>query len=111
MPEKITNIPTNLIMGFLGVGKTTAILDLLKQKPQNENWAILVNEFGKVGIDGSIFSLAGATVKEVSGGCLCCATALPFQISINRLLKEVKPDRLLIEPTGLGGTLKKFWIC
>jgi len=102
MPEKISNVPTNLIMGFLGVGKTTAIIDLLKQKPDNEKWAVLVNEFGKVGVDGAIFSAAGATVKEIPGGCLCCAVALPFQIGINRLLKQVKPDRLLIEPTGLG---------
>jgi len=89
-------------MGFLGVGKTTAILDLLKQKPKNENWAILVNEFGKIGIDGAIYSAAGVTVKEIAGGCLCCAVGLPFQVSINQLLKEVRPDRLLIEPTGLG---------
>ncbi len=102
MSEKLTHIPTNLIMGFLGAGKTTAILELLKQKPENENWAVLVNEFGKIGIDGAIFSAAGATVKEIPGGCLCCAVALPFQVSINRLLKEVKPDRLLIEPSGLG---------
>ena len=102
MPEKFINIPCNLVMGFLGVGKTTAILDLLKQKPQNESWAVLVNEFGKVGIDGAIFTAAGATVKEISGGCLCCAAALPFQTSINRIIKEAKPDRLLIEPTGLG---------
>ena len=102
MSEKLANIPTNIIMGFLGVGKTTAILDLLKQKPKNENWAVLVNEFGKVGIDGAIFSAAGATVREISGGCLCCAAALPFQVSINRLLKDVRPDRLIIEPTGLG---------
>ena len=106
MSKKLTNIPTNLIMGFLGVGKTTAILDLLTQKPVNENWAVLVNEFGKIGIDGAIFSAAGATVKEISGGCLCCAVAVPFQVSINRLLKDVRPDRLLIEPTGLGHPTK-----
>jgi len=102
MSKPITHIPTNLIMGFLGVGKTTAILDLLKQKPENESWAVLVNEFGKVGIDGAIFSAAGATVKEIAGGCLCCAVAVPFQVSINQLLKQARPDRLLIEPTGLG---------
>jgi G3E family GTPase len=100
--KKLTNIPTNLVMGFLGVGKTTAILDLLKQKPAHEHWAVLVNEFGKVGIDGAIFKAAGATVKEIAGGCLCCAVALPFQVSINRLIKDVRPDRLLIEPSGLG---------
>ncbi len=102
MHGKISLTPTNLIMGFLGVGKTTAIVDLLKQKPKDENWAVLVNEFGKVGVDGAIFSAAGVAVKEIPGGCLCCAVALPFQVGINRLLKEVRPDRLLIEPTGLG---------
>jgi len=102
LQTKLTNIPTNLVMGFLGVGKTTAILDLLKQKPKNENWAVLVNEFGKVGIDGAIYTAAGVTVKEIAGGCLCCAVGLPFQVSVNRLLKEVRPDRLLIEQTGLG---------
>jgi len=102
MPEELKHIPSNLIMGFLGVGKTTAIMDLLKQKPKHEKWAVLVNEFGKVGIDGAIFSAAGATVKEIAGGCLCCAVALPFQVTINRLIKQVRPDRLLIEPTGLG---------
>jgi G3E family GTPase len=102
LQTKLTNIPTNLVMGFLGVGKTTAILDLLKQKPKNENWAVLVNEFGKIGIDGAIYTAAGVTVKEVAGGCLCCAVGIPFQVSVNQLLKEVRPDRLLIEPTGLG---------
>jgi len=100
--NKIANIPSNLVMGFLGAGKTTAILDLLKQKPKNENWAVLVNEFGKVGIDGALYKTAGVTVKEIAGGCLCCAVGLPFKVSINRLLKAVRPDRLLIEPTGLG---------
>lgn len=89
-------------MGFLGAGKTTAILNLLKQKPTDEKWAVLVNEFGQVGIDGAIFSASGAIVREVAGGCLCCAVGLPFQVAVNRLLTEVKPDRLLIEPTGLG---------
>lgn len=102
MSKKLTNIPTNMVMGFLGAGKTTAILHLLEQKPIEEKWAVLVNEFGQVGIDGAIFEAAGAIVREVPGGCLCCAAGLPFQVAVNRLLKEVKPDRLLIEPTGLG---------
>ena len=59
--KELANIPTNLVMGFLGVGKTTAILDLLKQKPKHEYWTVLVNEFGKIGIDGAIYSAAGVT--------------------------------------------------
>ncbi|MGZ8952430.1 MAG: CobW family GTP-binding protein [Methylobacter sp.] len=102
MPRKFTNIPTNMVTGFLGAGKTTAILNLLKQKPADEKWAVLVNEFGQVGIDGAIFAASGAIVREVAGGCLCCAMGLPFQVAVNRLLTEVNPDRLLIEPTGLG---------
>ena len=95
-------IPTNLILGFLGVGKTTAILDLLKQKPQNEVWAVLVNEFGEVGIDGALMQGQGAFVREVPGGCMCCVAGLPMQIGLNQLIQQAKPDRLLIEPTGLG---------
>jgi G3E family GTPase len=91
-----------MVMGFLGAGKTTAILNLLKQKPADEKWAVLVNEFGQVGIDGTIFAASGAIVREVAGGCLCCAVGLPFQVAVNRLLTEARPHRLLIEPTGLG---------
>jgi G3E family GTPase len=106
--RKFANIPTNMVMGFLGAGKTTAILNLLKQKPADEKWAVLVNEFGQVGIDGAIFAASGAIVREVAGGCLCCAVGPPFQVAVNRLLTEVKPDRLLIEPTGLGHPKRVF---
>ncbi|MDD1793171.1 GTP-binding protein [Enterovibrio sp. ZSDZ42] len=102
MAEKLTKVvPTNIITGFLGVGKTTAILSMLKQKPDNENWAVLVNEFGEVGVDGAFLSEQGALVKEVPGGCMCCVAGLPMAIGINALLAQ-NPDRLLIEPTGLG---------
>ncbi|SFM42536.1 CobW family GTP-binding protein [Marinobacter zhejiangensis] len=97
-----TPIPTNLILGFLGVGKTTAILDLLKRKPETETWAVLVNEFGAVGVDGAVLAERGAVVREVPGGCMCCVAGLPMQIGLNRLIHQAKPDRLLIEPTGLG---------
>lgn len=92
----------HLITGFLGTGKTTAILHLLKQKPAHEKWAVLVNEFGEVGIDGAIIKESGVAVKEVPGGCLCCVSGLPFQMGLNMLLAREQPDVLLIEPTGLG---------
>ena len=103
----IKAIPTNIITGFLGVGKTTAILNLLKNKPENERWAVLVNEFGEIGVDGSLFqgqqsTEQGVFISEVPGGCMCCAAGLPMQIALNQLLNKSKPDRLLIEPTGLG---------
>ena len=75
-------IPTSLILGFLGVGKTTAILDLLKNKPENEVWAVLVNEFGEVGIDGAMLQTEGAFIKEIPGGCMCCVAGLPMQIGL-----------------------------
>ncbi len=99
---RLRDIPTNLIMGFLGVGKTTAILNLIEQKPSNETWAVLVNEFGKVGIDGVIYQAHGVAVKEIPGGCMCCAAGAPLQVGVNQLLKAARPDRLLIEPTGIG---------
>lgn len=92
----------NLLTGFLGSGKTTTLLHLLAHKPAGENWAVLVNEFGEIGIDGALLANRGATLKEIPGGCMCCVNGLPMQIGLNRLLKQTKPDRLLIEPTGLG---------
>ena len=109
MPSIETNnpIPTNIITGFLGVGKTTAIRHLLEQKPTDERWAVLVNEFGEVGIDSNLFEdgdskRRGVTISQVPGGCMCCANGLPMQMALNLLLAKSKPHRLLIEPTGLG---------
>ncbi|MDA9556163.1 GTP-binding protein [Vibrio sp.] len=104
----LQSIPTNIITGFLGAGKTSLILNLMKSKPSDEKWAILVNEFGEIGIDGAILSghssehSKSVFIREVPGGCMCCAAGLPMQIALTQLLKEARPDRLLIEPTGLG---------
>ncbi|GAB5379453.1 MAG: GTP-binding protein [Aliiglaciecola sp.] len=102
----VKHVPTNIITGALGVGKTTVIRSLLKNKPKNERWAVLVNEFGEVGIDGAFLSGEtsedGIFIKEVPGGCMCCTSGLPMQIAMNLLLSKAKPQRLLIEPTGLG---------
>ncbi len=105
MVQPLQQIPTNIITGFLGAGKTTAILHLLKNRPDSERWAVLVNEFGEVGVDGTLLSATTAepvTIREVPGGCLCCAASVPMKVALNQLLKEAKPHRLLIEPTGLG---------
>lgn len=96
------NIPTNLIIGFLGVGKTTAIRHLLSQVPDGEHWGVLVNEFGEIGIDGALLEAEGIAVQEVTGGCLCCVASMGLQAGLNRLIKSHNPDRILIEPTGLG---------
>src|SRR5262245_40898182 len=98
-------IPTNLITGFLGVGKTTAVIDLLRRKPADARWAVLVNEYGDVSIDGAMIEGAGpdgVTVREVGGGCVCCASAPYLPVAIHFLLLDARPERLLIETTGLG---------
>lgn len=95
-------IPTNIITGFLGVGKTTAITHLLNTKPEHEVWSVLVNEFGEIGIDGALLKNTNAHVREVPGGCICCVAGLPMKIALNMLIAKTKPDRIIIEPTGLG---------
>ena len=96
-------IPVHIISGFLGAGKTTLLKYLLSQKPEQEVWAVLMNEFGQIGVDQQLLPQdQGYAVKELLGGCLCCSSQLPMQIALSRLLSETKPDRLFIEPTGLG---------
>jgi len=100
----LTNIPTHLIAGSLGAGKTSLIRQLLAQRPADERWAVLINEFGQIGLDAALLTSAddGIALGEVAGGCLCCVNGAPFQIGLGRLLRKAKPHRLLIEPSGLG---------
>lgn len=104
-------IPTHIVTGFLGAGKTTLLKNLLAQKPVDEVWAVLVNEFGQIGLDQALLDQSadhsdGIAIREVAGGCLCCSSQLPMQIALSRLLSQAKPQRLWIEPTGLGHPLQ-----
>ena len=109
-PIIFQNIPCTLVTGFLGAGKTTVINQLLATKPNDERWALLINEFGRIGIDGALLASSqdndleqkNIAIREVSGGCICCTSQLPLQIAISRLLSDNHPRRLLIEPTGLA---------
>ena len=109
-PIIFQNTPCTLVTGFLGAGKTTVINQLLASKPDDERWALLINEFGRIGIDGALLASSqdndlnqkNIAIREISGGCICCTSQLPLQIAISRLLSEHHPQRLLIEPTGLA---------
>ncbi|MFA9486981.1 MULTISPECIES: GTP-binding protein [unclassified Moraxella] len=100
IPTTPTRTPATLITGFLGAGKTTFINALLSYK-DDERWGILVNEFGNIGIDGSLFDTKDIDIQEVSGGCICCNSQLPMQVALLQLLKH-QPTHLIIEPTGLA---------
>jgi len=93
----------NLITGSLGAGKTTLLRNFLQQKPANEHWAVLVNEFGAIGIDGAILSEnQNISVSQIPGGCICCTAQGELTEAIDDILKTHQLDRLFIEPTGLG---------
>jgi len=100
----LQNIPTHVIAGPLGAGKTSAIRHLLTQRPAGERWAVLINEFGQIGLDAALLTQEadGIALGEVAGGCLCCVNGAPFQVGLGRLLRKARPDRLFIEPSGLG---------
>lgn len=100
----LQNIPTHVIAGPLGAGKTSLIRHLMAQRPADERWAVLINEFGQIGLDAALLTrdADGIALGEVAGGCLCCVNGAPFQIGLGRLLRKAKPHRLFIEPSGLG---------
>ncbi|MGF6148646.1 Uncharacterized GTP-binding protein YjiA [Kingella potus] len=92
----------HLISGFLGTGKTTALKSLMAQKDPNEKWVIIVNEFGEIGIDGAVLSDNGIPVAELAGGCLCCTAGAQLGATVQKMLRDAQPDRLLIEASGLA---------
>ncbi|WP_458525831.1 CobW family GTP-binding protein [Onishia taeanensis] len=93
----------HVITGFLGSGKSTLIRHLVAHKPADERWVVVINEFGQVGIDQAMFDeREDVVVKGLPGGCLCCQLAIVLQASLVNLLHRHRPDRLIIEPSGLG---------
>ena len=95
-------VKVNIISGFLGAGKTTLIKKLIAGAMKGEKVILLENEYGEVGVDGGFMKDAGITVTELNSGCICCTLAGDFQKAIDDLINTYHPDRLLVEPTGVG---------
>lgn len=92
----------DIISGFLGAGKTTLIKKLLEEKLHNENLVIIENEFGEIGIDGRLFKKSNVKVKEINSGCICCTLVGEFGKAVEEIITKYKPDRIVIEPSGVG---------
>ena len=95
-------VKVNIISGFLGAGKTTLIKKLLTGSISKEKIILLENEYGEVGVDGSFMKDSGIIVDELNSGCICCTLVGDFQKAVDELIEKYHPDRLLIEPSGVG---------
>ena len=92
----------DIVSGFLGAGKTTLIKKLLKEALQNTQVVLIENEFGEIGIDGGFLKEAGIEIKEMNSGCICCSLVGDFASSLKEVLSTYSPERVLIEPSGVG---------
>ena len=92
----------DIISGFLGAGKTTLIKKLLQEAFQEEQVVLIENEFGEIGIDGGFLKEAGIEIREMNSGCICCSLVGDFGTSLKEVIEKYHPDRILIEPSGVG---------
>ena len=95
-------VKIDIISGFLGAGKTTLIKKLLKDGFQDEQVVLIENEFGEIGIDGGFLKEAGIQIREMNSGCICCSLVGDFGTSLKEVVTKYDPDRILIEPSGVG---------
>lgn len=92
----------DIISGFLGAGKTTLIKKLLEEGFKGEKVVLIENEFGEIGIDGGFLKDAGVEITEMNSGCICCSLVGDFETSLKEVLDKFSPDRIIIEPSGVG---------
>ncbi len=92
----------DVFSGFLGAGKTTLIKKLLKEAYRNEKVVLIENEFGEIGIDGGFLQDAGIEITEMNSGCICCSLVGDFTKALAKVIEEYAPDRVIIEPSGVG---------
>lgn len=95
-------IKVDIISGFLGAGKTTLIRKLFESSFKKEKVALIENEFGEIGIDGTFLKDSGIEIKEINSGCICCSLVGNFEKSLKELIEKYNPDRIIIEPSGVG---------
>lgn len=100
--EQINMTKIDIISGFLGAGKTTFIKKMLEEVFQNEKVVLVENEYGEVGIDGGFLKDSGIEIKELNSGCICCSLVGDFSRSLKEVVETYHPDRILIEPSGVG---------
>ena len=91
-----------IISGFLGAGKTTLIQKLLKEAFQNEKVALIENDFGEISVDAALLKSSGIEIKEINAGCICCSLSGDFVQALKELLTRFHPDKIIIEPSGVG---------
>ena len=92
----------DVFSGFLGAGKTTLIKKLIKEAYAGEKLVLIENEFGEIGVDGGFMKEAGITVNELNSGCICCSLVGDFAEALKKVCEQYNPDRILIEPSGVG---------
>ncbi|MBE6608948.1 MAG: hypothetical protein E7633_10395, partial [Ruminococcaceae bacterium] len=92
----------DIFSGFLGAGKTTLIKKLVAEAFGDEKIVIIENEFGEIGIDSAFLSEAGVNITEMNSGCICCSLVGDFGVALKKVLDDFSPDRVLIEPSGVG---------
>ena len=92
----------DIFSGFLGAGKTTLIKKLIQEAYQGEKLVLIENEFGEIGIDGGFLQDAGVEITEMNSGCICCSLVGDFGQALEQVLFQFHPDRILIEPSGVG---------
>ena len=100
--ENMANTKIDVISGFLGAGKTTFIKRLVEGNKDKGKTIIIENEFGEIGIDGGFLKNSGIEIKEMNSGCICCSLAGDFEASLRELLEKYSPNRVIIEPSGVG---------
>ena len=98
----MTATKIDIFSGFLGAGKTTLIKKLITEAYAGEKLVLIENEFGEIGIDGGFLSEAGIQINEMNSGCICCSLVGDFGKALSQVLTEYAPDRILIEPSGVG---------